>query len=104
MGEGRSHNFEPNVANCQECHPDIEDFDVNGAQTEITALAEEVAAVLVAKGLLDEEGSPIVGMYPEAEAAALWNYIFVVPEDNTFGVHNSGYAKALLEAALEALQ
>jgi len=104
MGEGRDHTYEPDVANCAGCHADLENFDNNGVQTEFGALAEEVHALLVDKGLLDEEGHPVVGLYPEAQAAALWNYIFAVEEDTSSGVHNSAYAKALLEQALEALK
>jgi hypothetical protein len=32
----------------------------------------------------------------------MWNYMFVV-EDQSMGVHNPGFAKALLEAAKAAL-
>jgi hypothetical protein len=86
------------------CHLDAEDFDINGVQTEVEALIAQVGELLVAKGLLDEEGHPVVGDYPAAEASALWNYIFIVFEDGSLGVHNPGYTKALLEAALVALQ
>ncbi len=104
MGDGRSHTYEPDVDNCAGCHADLEDFDKNGVQTEVEELAAEVGELLVAKGLLDEEGHPVVGFYPEAEAGALWNYLYVVNDDASGGVHNSAYTKAMLEAALEALQ
>jgi hypothetical protein len=105
LGEGASHTFEPNVAACQGCHADLADFDLNGAQTEVAAQLEELKAALVAKGMLDEEADEaIVGVYPEAEAAALWNYIYIAHEDKSMGVHNSAYTKALLEASLAALQ
>ena len=45
----------------------------------------------------------MVGIFPEAEAKALWD-LLVVEEDQSMGVHNPGYTKALLEAALEAIQ
>jgi hypothetical protein len=35
----------------------------------------------------------------ETVASAMWNYKFVV-EDQSMGVHNSAYTKALLEQAL----
>ena len=104
MGEGDAHTFEPNVAACQGCHADIEDFDVNGLQTEVQAKLDELEAALRAKGLLDEEGTMVVGSYPEAESAALWNWIYINLEDKSVGVHNPAYTKALLEASLEALQ
>ncbi len=104
LGEGANHTFEPDEAACQACHADLEDFDLNGTQTKVDELAAEVGELLVAKGLLDEEGHPVVGTYPEAEAAALWNYILIVLEDGSSGVHNSSYTEALLEAAKAALE
>ncbi|MCJ7780782.1 MAG: hypothetical protein MUQ27_08140, partial [Acidimicrobiia bacterium] len=60
-------------------------------------------AALTAKGLLDAEGTMVVGIYPEAEAAALWDWIYVSLEDKSLGVHNPSYTKALLQAGLDAL-
>jgi hypothetical protein len=111
MGEERSHTFEPSLANCQTCHADLDTFDRNGVQTEIEALLAEVQGLLIEAGiidvtLLDDEGQidnrSVVGEYPEEVAAAMWNYIFVL-EDQSRGVHNPAYAKALLEAARAAL-
>ena len=78
-------------------------LDVNGLQTEIVEKLEQVKAALQAKGLMDADGVVVVGDYPEAQAGALWNYLFV-EEDKSDGVHNPGYANALLDAALEALK
>ena len=103
MGDARDHSMEPSTSACTDCHTDLEDFDRNGVQTEVHALEEEVAELLKAKGLLDEEGHPVVGIYPEAEAAALWNFL-VIEEDASGGVHNSAFAKALLEQAKAALE
>jgi hypothetical protein len=66
--------------------------------------ARELGELLVAKVLLDEEGHPVVGTYPTAEASALWNYIMLEIEDGSLGVHNPDYTKALLEASVAALQ
>jgi len=105
VGEADSHTFEPSVVNCQGCHADIEDFDVNGAQTEVDELLTELRGLLVARGLWDDEGDePVVGVYPAAEAQAAWNYILIALEDSSLGAHNSSYTKALLEASIEALQ
>ena len=104
MGEGRIHTFEPDVDNCQTCHADLEDFDRNGVQTEVEAMLEELHELLVAEGLLTEEGHPVVGLYPEAQAWALWNYIFVAEEDGSLGVHNSKYTIDLLEASIAAFE
>jgi hypothetical protein len=45
----------------------------------------------------------VPGSYPEEVAAAMWNVVFVV-EDQSMGVHNPSFSKALLEQAIEALQ
>jgi len=103
LGDSGNHSFEPDVAACQACHSGAEDFDIGGLQTEVQAMLDELGAALTAKGLLDAEGTMVVGVYPEAEAAALWNWIYVGLEDKSLGVHNPSYTKALLQAGLDAL-
>jgi hypothetical protein len=102
-GPNANHTFVPQVATCVQCHADAKSLDVNGVQTEIKDKLEKVKAALQAKGLMDKDGVIVVGDYPEAQAAALWNYLFV-EEDKSDGVHNPDYANALLDAALEALK
>jgi hypothetical protein len=102
LGEDDNHLFEPNAAACVECHAGAEDFDVNGAVTEVEGLIVELEELLVAKGMWEDH--PVVGFYPAAEAQALWNYIFVAVEDSSMGIHNPNYTKALLQASIEALQ
>jgi hypothetical protein len=102
-GPNANHTFMPVAGNCVTCHADATNLDVNGKQTEIKAKLEEVKAALQAKGLMDDAGAPIVGEYPEAQAAALWNYLFV-EEDKSDGVHNMTFANAMLDAALVALK
>ncbi len=104
MGESGNHTFEPGTDSCADCHGDTDDFDVEGLQTEVDVLIAQVRDLLIAKGLLDAEGHPVVGGYPAAQASALWNYIFIAIEDGSRGVHNPRYTKALLEAAVTALQ
>jgi hypothetical protein len=103
MGEGRNHGMEPAVANCTRCHTDATSLDVEGKQTEFNALAAQVLAALEEKGMW-ADGEPVEGTYPEAEAAALWNYIYVGVEDGSHGAHNFDFTTALLQAALDALQ
>ena len=95
--------MEQDVAACTGCHADLEDFNYNGVQTEVEALIEELGELLIAKGLLDEEGDMVVGFYPEAEAWALWNYILIDIEDSSSGVHNMKYLAALAQLTLEKL-
>jgi hypothetical protein len=103
------------------CHSDAEDFDINGLQTEVAALIEELRELLVAKGLLAAETEyeigedgvieevvvgyhPVVGEYPAAESSALWNYIMIEIEDGSLGVHNPSYTVDLLNASIAALK
>ena len=103
VGEGADHTFEADVAACQACHSGAEDFDINGLQTDVQAMLDEVETALIAKGWLDEEGHPAVEAIPAGEAAALWNWIYIAHEDKSLGVHNPTYTKALLQAALDTL-
>jgi hypothetical protein len=113
MGEGYNHTFEPEVAACTACHADAEDFDINGVQTEVQAMLDELEEMLIGAGWLDEEGHPAVTSIPAPEAYALsipapeayalWNWIYIAHEDKSLGVHNPTYTKALLEASMEAM-
>ena len=125
MGEEYNHTYLPDVARCQACHADAKNFDVNGVQTEVKAMLEELHTLFVEKKLMnpDEVANPshLWGIYdpatdkwsnpsadapltvPEAVANAMWNYKFVT-YDQSNGAHNSKYAKALLEAALETMK
>jgi hypothetical protein len=105
-GGAMSHTFEAKIESCQACHSGAESFDINGLQTEVQAQLDELEAALISAGLLEEteEGvEPVVGMYPEAQAQALWNWIYLAHEDGSLGVHNPGYTTALLDASFAAL-
>ena len=102
-GPDANHSFVPQVSTCVQCHADAKSLDVNGVQTEIKGKLDQVKAALQAKGLMDKNGVVVVGEYPEAQAAALWNYLFVL-EDKSNGVHNADFANALLDNALTALK
>ncbi|MHC4584394.1 MAG: hypothetical protein ACYS3N_07665, partial [Planctomycetota bacterium] len=100
IGPDMDHSFVAN-AGCAECHG--EDFDLDSKQAEVEALIVELHDLLEAKGLY-HDGHPVVGIYPAAEAEALWNYIFIAVEDASLGVHNPPYTKDLLEASIAALK
>ncbi len=93
----------PNLAACDSCHSDIEDFDRNGAQTEVQALFDEAEALLVAKGLMKEGGSVVAQTVSSAEAGAIYNWK-MVQEDRSIGIHNPAYAKFLLQTAIDILK
>jgi hypothetical protein len=105
LGDADNHTFAPDVAACQECHSGMESFDDTGLQTEVTEQLEKLAGLLAAAGLWDEEADhPIVGVYPAAQAQALWNYILISHEDESLGVHNPSYVRALLESSIVAME
>ena len=54
MGDRLDHHFEPEVATCQRCHPGATNFDIDGVQTEMLALADQLGAALVNLGLLSD--------------------------------------------------
>ncbi|HKJ39138.1 MAG TPA: cytochrome c3 family protein [Anaerolineales bacterium] len=104
LGENDNHTFLPTVAACQGCHADIEDFDFSGLQTEVDALAAELAELLEAAGMYEIEADhPVVGIYEADKAAALWNYILITAEDSSHGVHNPSYTVDLLEWSITAM-
>jgi hypothetical protein len=113
LGVQDSHTFDPDDAVndegelvCQQCHPGADDFDIGNVQTEIEELGDQLGAALLARGLINEnseEGHPIVSKTEEDQAIALWNWLYVMHEDKSMGVHNPGYARALLEEGLDRL-
>ena len=69
----------------------------------VAALLVELHDLLEAKHMY-HDGHPVVGVYPAAEAQALWNYILIGVEDNSLGAHNASYTIDLLEASIAALK
>ena len=108
MGDERNHTYEPAVARCTTCHADAKNFDMNGVQTAVEGKLEELHTLFVDKGMLNPETNLWIATndaplsVPEAVAQAMWNYKFVT-YDQSMGVHNSDYANALLDAALETM-
>lgn len=97
------HTWHMNVNACTTCHAGATDMDVNGKQTEIAGLIDELADGLVANGLLDDEGHPLTGLFPIDHAKAYYNYALVV-DDRSNGVHNYEYIKTLLINSINAVQ
>ncbi len=104
------HSFEPSEDACVSCHPGAEDFDVNGTQTEVQDRLDAIGDALVAAGALNEntvDGHPtedaIENGLEEDLASALWNWLYIAHEDESLGVHNPAYTRALLTVAEDAL-
>jgi nitrate/TMAO reductase-like tetraheme cytochrome c subunit len=106
MGENESHLFEPEIATCRRCHVGASSFDINRVQTVVDSLGNLLGEGLLAANLINEnseDGHPTVTEAPEDQAIALWNWLYVMHEDKSMGVHNSDYAIALLEEGLARL-
>lgn len=107
------HTYSPTVLACTSCHGDLEDFDYNGAQTEVEELLVELRDILLAQGVLagdDENGyhpvnerdNPGEATFSMAQAQAFFNWIGL-EEDRSLGVHNPKYVIALLKNSINAL-
>jgi hypothetical protein len=101
IGPDMVHTFAAVSSSCDECH--AEEDDIDGAMAAVEVLITELHDLLEAKGLY-HDGHPVVGVYPAAEAGALWNYILIAVEDSSRGAHNPPYTNALLNASIAALQ
>ena len=110
-GSDGSHTWLPTENACITCH-------TNGAPTEVSGYAADFQTLhnlLLAANLINESGyvlgadgvayasssNPLV--VPVKTAQAIWNYK-TLAEDNSEGIHNPGYARALLKNSIEALQ
>lgn len=109
-GYDGGHTWAPTNNACITCH-------TNGVPTEVTDFEVDITILhnlLVAAGYISEAGyvqgdnggdaggsNPLI--VPVAHAQAIWNYK-TLKEDNSNGVHNPDYSKALLKNSIEALQ
>ncbi len=111
MFEG-NHSFESSVATCIPCHYGVEDFDIGYVQTDVAELMDELKAILLAEGMIEEttiiedevefiEIHPVSGKTVSADqAGAVFNF-FGILDDGSLGVHNPKYIKAVLTNSKE---
>ena len=101
-GINGNHTWIPTTEACTQCHGDTAPGPVTGLEEGM----ETLFALLEEKGVLekDEEGEVgiVSGVYPTLTAEATWNYLLIV-EDQSNGVHNPNYAKALIQNSIDAL-
>ena len=108
------HTFNPTVLACTSCHGELEDFDYNGAQTEVAELLVELRDILLEKGVIvgdeehgyhpvNERDNPGEATFSMVQAQAFFNWIGL-EEDRSLGVHNPNYVNALLKNSIAALQ
>lgn len=92
----------PLLTGCTGCHEGIESFDWEGASTDIMSLVDELETILVDLDYIDGESGLVnapLELTPD-HAGAMLNYYLVV-KDGSKGVHNSDYARALLQNSIE---
>ena len=100
---------ELNENGCIACHDEGEAEDlIATTQTEIKGMLYDLGGKLMELGLLEDTiGSrawrSIQDTFPSAHIGALWNAVYL-HEDQTLGVHNYKYTKALLEESLKAVE
>ena len=103
---------------CTDCHASANKLDftadadydhdgtIEGYMTEFDGLADSLATLLVAEGVLAGNAvdgyHPVTGVIADGDlAGALWNYLYLVPEDRSKGMHNFNYAQGLLQSSIE---
>ena len=96
-----SHTFVPTLNACIVCHTTMTEIpeEINGFGTDLATLKD----LLLAKGAITASGSTVSGIWPANVAQATWNYK-TLTEDQSNGIHNPAYTRALLKNSIEALQ
>jgi hypothetical protein len=99
-GSNGAHTWKPTANACIKCH-------TSGAPTSVAGFAADMATLqglLVAKGAYSLSTNAFTSNTVDIKVAqAAWNYALLM-EDRSNGVHNPGYAKALLKNSIEALK
>jgi hypothetical protein len=94
------HTFEPHLEQCQNCHAGAINFDIDGVQSEVQQLLDQLRGMLPA--IIDSTTNNTPGWTPTLrEAAYAW---YFVTNDGSKGVHNANYARSLLRASIRHLQ
>lgn len=106
------HTWIPTLNSCTTCHSSM--TEIPAAIANFEADFQTLHNLLLAAGYINEDGyvqganggnasgsNPLV--VPVAHAQAIWNYKTLY-EDQSHGIHNPGYSRALLANSIEALQ
>lgn len=97
-----NHTFEPNVDGCNVsgCHGGtITTVTDNDRQVTFRTNLDALKTALQTAGLLDANGSPVVGTFGVDSVGAVYNYEWLV-DDRSSGVHNFPYTEKMLENSL----
>ncbi|MBU0510029.1 cytochrome c family protein [bacterium] len=100
-GPAYGHTFAPQLSKCQTCHSGATSFDVNGIQTQVANLMEQLSTLLP-----QENGEVRAAMdtvnWTLAQRQAGYAYFFV-HDDKSHGVHNRDYTIRILTNAINHL-
>ncbi|MBT8222895.1 MAG: hypothetical protein KJN96_06970 [Eudoraea sp.] len=124
------HSWVPTDESCLECHTNGVPDELSGYTTDMATLLSLLQTVEGVAFEVDAEGDPVFdangnfiptdsvvvgiiqagsedrtnsGIFSDEAAMAAWNYKTLL-EDQSRGIHNPGYSRALLKNSLEALQ
>ena len=106
-----------NIGVCQSCHPGVTDFDKSGMQTEIRELLSTLGGLLTGKNHdflpANQPGKcarchkggtvPFIDDQDNVLENAYTNYKLIL-NDRSWGIHNPGYIKKLLEDSITSIQ
>lgn len=105
-GINGNHTWLRTTSVCTQCHQGVPPDEIGGLKDDMEALFAILEAEGILEARIDDEGHvsyrSIEGEYPTLLAEAAWNFKFV-EEDQSNGVHNPKYARALIKNTLEAL-
>ena len=94
-----------NTAGCIQCHTDVDALEVKieDTKTEIDGLLDQLAAILIEQGVMDDTFHAVPGEMTADQAGGVFNFNFV-REDKSHGIHNYMYAKTLVTNSIASLQ
>jgi len=94
-----------NTAGCVGCHSDVDALEtkIENTKTTISGLLDQLEAILIDQGVMDESFHAIPGEMTADQAGGVFNFN-MVREDKSSGIHNFNYAKTLLENSIASLQ
>ncbi|MCK9218780.1 MAG: hypothetical protein M0P47_01870 [Bacteroidales bacterium] len=89
-----------NITACKQCHAGATSFDVNGKQTEIKVLYNNLKVKLAVANMLDTNTMLLnVKFYKQKQLAVYWNFM-MVDADRSMGVHNYLYTHDMLQSGI----
>jgi len=87
------------------CHPSANSYDVDGAQTEIAELLEDLETLLFNYGVITSDGEPVDELVvPDKNVSGAVFNLLIVEEDRSMGVHNYKYIEGLLESSIAYME